>query len=109
MDKKLSLVTTAVDSECTISAFEKSGSVLAPYYAFQISEALENLSEFTTVDPIMHVPGVLNLADLPTTLRLSQKMLCRRASGRVALISYHYHAWNGPYLETFLILCLRAK
>ena len=69
MDEKPTRVTTAVDSECTISAFEKSGGVLAPYFASRISEASENLSdlaEHTTVDPIMHIPGILNPADIPT-------------------------------------------
>ena len=69
MDEKPSQITIAVDSECKISAFEKSGGVLAPYFASRISEASENLSElaeFTTVSPIMHVPGGLNPADIPT-------------------------------------------
>ena len=46
-----------VDSKCTISAFEKSGNVLAPYFASHVSEAATNLAELaeqTTVHPIMH-------------------------------------------------------
>ena len=45
MDIKPSQVTVAVDSQCTISAIEKSGGVLAPYFASHISESMANLSE----------------------------------------------------------------
>ena len=69
MDQKPSQVTTAVDSQCTISALEKSGGVLAPYFASRVSEAAANLRELadiTTVHPVQHVPGLLNPADIPT-------------------------------------------
>ena len=69
MDEKPYQVTTAVDSECTISAFEKSGVVLAPYFASRVSEASTNLAELaeeTTVHPVMHVSGSLNPADIAT-------------------------------------------
>ena len=45
MDHKLSHVTTAVDSQCTIAAMDKSGSILAPYFASRVSEAANNLSD----------------------------------------------------------------
>ena len=69
MDEKPYQITTAVDSECTISAFEKSGGVLAPYFASRVSEASSNLSEIAeeiVVQPVMHVPGTLNPADIAT-------------------------------------------
>ena len=69
MDTKPSDVTIAVDSQCTISATEKSGGLLAPYFASRISEAMSNLSEIvdeTFVHPIQHVPGGQNPADIPT-------------------------------------------
>ena len=69
MDTKPSDVTIAIDSQCTISATEKSGGLLAPYFASRISEAMSNLSEIadeTFVHPIQHVPGGQNPADIPT-------------------------------------------
>ena len=69
MDSKPSRVTIAMDSQCTISAVDKSGGLLAPYFSSQISESAANLSEIseeTTVDPLQHVPGILNPADIPT-------------------------------------------
>ena len=69
MDTKPSQVTTAVDSQCTISALDKSGGVLAPYFASRVSEAMANLAELaeqTIVHPVQHVPGLLNPADIPT-------------------------------------------
>ena len=71
---------TAVDSECTISAFEKSGGVLAPYFASRISEAsgnLADLAESTTVEPVMHVPGSLNPADIPTRANSKPEDVCQ--------------------------------
>ena len=67
MDHKPSLVTLAVDSQCTISAVEKSGGLLAPYFASRVSEAMSNLeevSEETTIEPLQHVAGSLNPADI---------------------------------------------
>ena len=69
MDTKPSEIYIAVDSECTISAMEKSGGVLAPYFASRVSEVASNLSDLaeeSVVHPIQHVPGALNPADLPT-------------------------------------------
>ena len=69
MDTKPSALTIAVDSQCTISATEKTGGLLAPYFASRISEAMTNLSEIgndTLVHPIQHVPGPQNPADIPT-------------------------------------------
>ena len=69
MDTKPSAITIAVDSQCTISATEKTGGLLAPYFASRISEAMTNLSEIgneTLVHPIQHVPGPQNPADIPT-------------------------------------------
>ena len=70
MDTKPSQITTAVDSQCTISAIEKSGGLLAPYFASRVSEAMANLTELaqhTVVNPVQHVPGILNPADIPTS------------------------------------------
>ena len=69
MDVKPSRITTAVDSQCTISALEKAGGLLAPYFASRVSEALGILSELSKhsiIDPVQHVPGLLNPADIPT-------------------------------------------
>ena len=69
MDVKPSEVTIAVDSQCTISALEKSGGLLAPYFASRVSEAMSNLSDLaeeTIVNAVQHVPGQLNPADIPT-------------------------------------------
>ena len=69
MDVKPDQVTTAVDSQCTISALEKSGGLLAPYLASRVSEVvryLQELAEVTCVHPVQHVPGPLNPADIPT-------------------------------------------
>ena len=69
MDEKPSRITTAVGSQCTISALEKAGGLLAPYFASRVSEALGILSELgehAILDPVQHVPGILNPADIPT-------------------------------------------
>ena len=69
MDVKPSKVTIALDSQCTISAIEKSGGLLAPYFASRTSESMANLDEIrehTEVPPVQHVPGSLNPADIPT-------------------------------------------
>ena len=69
MDIKPSQITLAVDSQCTISALDKSGGLLAPYFASRVSEAVANLAELgeeTRVLPVQHVPGLLNPADIPT-------------------------------------------
>ena len=53
----------------TVSARNKSGGLLAPYFASRVSEAMANLSELaeeTIVHPVQHVPGLLNPADIPT-------------------------------------------
>ena len=42
MDVKPVQITIAVDSQCTISAIEKSGGLLAPYFASRVSEAMNN-------------------------------------------------------------------
>ena len=62
-------MTIATDSQCTISALGKSNGLLAPFFASRISESIENLSEVadeTVVNPIQHVAGNLNPADIPT-------------------------------------------
>ena len=69
MEIKPSQITPAVDSQCTIAAMEKSGGLLAPYFASRVSEAAANLAELaevTIVNPIQHVPGPQNPADIPT-------------------------------------------
>ena len=57
------------DSECSISALEKSTSSLKPYFhnrVMEISENLEEIGKICKVEPIFHVPGSLNVADLAT-------------------------------------------
>ena len=69
MDIKPSQITLIVNSQCTISALDKSGGLLAPYFASRVSEAMINLAELgeeTRVLPVQHVPGPLNPADIPT-------------------------------------------
>ena len=69
MDFKPCRITMAVDSQCTISAMEKVGGLLAPFFASRVSEASTNVSELsegTLVDPLLYVPGLLNPADIPT-------------------------------------------
>merc|ERR1712082_363208 len=67
--EKASSVTLAGDSQCTIAALEKSGGLLAPYFANRVSEIVRNLkevSETVEVGDILHLAGPLNPADLPT-------------------------------------------
>ena len=69
MDLKPSRITLAVNSQCTISAIEKSGGILAPYFARRVSESMGNLAELAEdieIDPVQHVPGTQNPADIPT-------------------------------------------
>ena len=57
------------DSECSISMVEKSGSALAPFFCNRIGEIKSNLAllgEQCHVEPLLHVAGDLNPADLPT-------------------------------------------
>ena len=66
---KPSQITIATDSRCSISALEKSGGILAPFFASRVSETYSNLSEMpdeVLVHPVQHVPGDLNPADIPT-------------------------------------------
>ena len=49
MDVKPAEVTLAMDSQCTISAVEKSAGLLAPYFATRIAEASSNLSEVAEI------------------------------------------------------------
>ena len=52
-----------------ISAVEKLGGLLAPYFASRVSEAMSNLAEVaeeTTIEPLQHVAGPLNPADIQT-------------------------------------------
>ena len=63
------IITLMGDSECSISMYEKSGSSLAPYFCNRIGEIrsnLELLSEHCPVEPLQHISGDLNPADLPT-------------------------------------------
>ena len=72
MDQKPKSIILAGDSQCTVSATEKTGGVLAPYFSSRVSEAmsnLEELSEVTTVEELQHVPGTCNPADIPTRAR----------------------------------------
>ena len=69
MWEKPASVVICGDSQCTIAAMERSGERLAPYFCNCVSEItrnLEDLREHTEVEPIQHVPGPLNPADLPT-------------------------------------------
>ena len=68
MEYKPSLVNLAVDSQCSISALQKSGGLLAPYFASRVSESVSNLPHLLDdilVDPIQRVPGPMNPADIP--------------------------------------------
>ena len=54
MDLKPSRITLAVDSQCTISGIEKSGGILATYFASRVSESMRNLAELAIdieIDP----------------------------------------------------------
>ena len=67
--EKPTSVTIAGDSQCTIAALEKSGGLLAPYFANRVSEIVRNLkevSETVEVGDVLHLAGPLNPADLPT-------------------------------------------
>ena len=67
MDVKPCQITMAVDSQCTISAVEKSGGILAPYFASRVSEAALNLSDIaedSIVHPLVHIPCAINPADI---------------------------------------------
>ena len=62
-------VTLASDSEAFIAATEKSGGVLGPYLASRCSEFhlnIEEMKEMVMVEPLQHVPGCHNIADLAT-------------------------------------------
>ena len=64
-----SRVTIAGDSQCSIAAMDKSGGLMAPYFTNHVSEIAQNLKEVAEtvpVDPVYHLPGPLNPADLPT-------------------------------------------
>ena len=58
------------DSECSIAALEKTGGVLGPYFANRVSEIQENISQLEElvdiVEPVQHIAGDLNPADLGT-------------------------------------------
>merc|ERR1712082_24003 len=67
--EKPTSVTIAGDSQCTIATPEKSGGLLAPYFANQVSEIVRNMKEVSeTVEggDVLHLAGPLNPADLPT-------------------------------------------
>ena len=57
------------DSECSISAIDKTSSALKPYFHNRVSEIRENrkaISEICEVEEVFHVPGSLNVADIAT-------------------------------------------
>ena len=67
--EKPSAVILAGDSQCTIAALEKTGGLLAQYFANRTSEILTNLEEVAALVPlkeVFHVPGDLNPADVST-------------------------------------------
>ena len=73
LSKESSLKPTAVtmlsDSECSISAVDKSTSILKPFFHNRVSEIQENILEmrsFCQVEDIHHVKGNFNPADLAT-------------------------------------------
>ena len=60
---------TLSDSECSISAVDKSTSSLKPYFHNRVSEVKENLKaigEICDTEEIFHIPRELNIADLAT-------------------------------------------
>ena len=57
------------DSECSISALDKSTSAMKPYFHNRVSEIRENLEELRNiceVEEVYHVAGSLNVADIGT-------------------------------------------
>ena len=58
------------DSECVIASLSKTSGSLGPYFTNRIAEIHENLSllkeSVDQVEPVWHVPGQLNPADLGT-------------------------------------------
>ena len=66
---KPSSAVVLTDSECVISALEKSTSALKPYFLNRISEIHDNLSELSQIcstEEVHHIAGELNIADLAT-------------------------------------------
>ena len=60
---------TLSDSECSISALDKSSSALKPYFhnrVMEIRENMKSLSDICVVEEVFHVAGDLNVADLGT-------------------------------------------
>ena len=65
------------DSECSISALDKTSSALKPYFHNRVCEVKENLkmtSAYCPLDEVYHIPGKHNIADLAThsTAKLSE-------------------------------------
>ena len=58
------------DSECTIAALEKTSGDLGPYFSNRVAEIHDNLERLkeavNEVEPVWHVSGLLNPADLGT-------------------------------------------
>ena len=64
-----SSVAWLTDSECCIAALEKSSGLLLPFFANRVSEAcslMDQVKEISVLEPIYHVAGPLNIADLAT-------------------------------------------
>ena len=72
MTDKPSHIYICGDSQCTIAALQKSGDTLGPYFCNRVSETCSNLEELDSlvegmvVDPVHHISGKLNPADLIT-------------------------------------------
>ena len=58
------------DSECTIATVEAEDTVLQPFFANHVSEVEEHIRGYektgVKVGPLMHTPGLENVADLAT-------------------------------------------
>ena len=105
MDEKPYQITTALDSQCTISAFERSGGSLAPYFASRVSEASSNLAdlgEHSFVQPIMYVPGDLNPADLPTRANTRKEEVLPGSTWQNGPDYLSHSRVDWPFSRTFL-------
>ena len=70
IDWKFSKVVVMTDSACNVAALQRPGSVYRPYFQHRLGEIQDNLAEMETlagsVDPVYHLPGAHNAADIIT-------------------------------------------